>query len=402
MTEEVAQRAGWRLTLVGAPRLEREGREAVRLERKLAAVLAYLALSGPTTRERLGELLWPDVPRERARNSLRQALHRLRALGGTPSSPAIGTTPPSLRVSSWTSLRRTRRAKGCSRGAPSPTAPTSTRGWRGSEIVGLGAPECGRHRARAARERRCAPGRARARRGGGSPRVRPTTRAGTSGGCGSTSCSAIAGRGRALRALRPDAARGARGRAVRRDPGARGPPRARRAGSAPRRPPASGIAPRERLPVSVLRPPVLAGRAREWAQLERAWEAGQLIYLEGEAGVGKSRLAQDFAASRGAVRVLEARPGDCNVPYSSAARFLRKELAGAARGARHPLAPRARGPRADHPRAPARARRASSGAPRRGRAARLPRRPRRRPGAARCRPRDHRRRRRAVPRRGER
>ena len=54
----------------------------MRLERKLAAVLAYLALHGPTTRERLGELLWPDVPRDRARNSVRQAVHRLRQLSG--------------------------------------------------------------------------------------------------------------------------------------------------------------------------------------------------------------------------------------------------------------------------------------------------------------------------------
>ena len=80
------------------------------------------------------------------------------------------------------------------------------------------------------------------------------------------------------------------------------------------------------VPLAVLRPPVLAGRVREWAQLESAWEKGQAIFICGEAGVGKSRLALDFATSKGNVFRFSARPGDANVPYSSQARAIRDIL----------------------------------------------------------------------------
>jgi DNA-binding SARP family transcriptional activator/tetratricopeptide (TPR) repeat protein len=83
------------------------------------------------------------------------------------------------------------------------------------------------------------------------------------------------------------------------------------------------------VPVSVLRPPVLAGRAREWAQLEAAWAAGQFVVISGEAGSGKSRLMMDFVTSkvpRESVLLLQARPGDVGVPYSSHARNWRTML----------------------------------------------------------------------------
>ncbi|GEM46105.1 tetratricopeptide repeat protein [Deinococcus cellulosilyticus] len=81
------------------------------------------------------------------------------------------------------------------------------------------------------------------------------------------------------------------------------------------------------LPLTVLRPPALVGREREWALMEKAWEKGQIIFLRGEPGVGKSRLARDFAASRGSYLVLEARPGDMQTPYASSARNVRTILA---------------------------------------------------------------------------
>ncbi|MFY9511189.1 MAG: hypothetical protein WAQ05_09470, partial [Rubrivivax sp.] len=43
-----------------------------------ALMLAWLALEGPTPRERLASLLWPASPAEAARNALRQRLFRLR------------------------------------------------------------------------------------------------------------------------------------------------------------------------------------------------------------------------------------------------------------------------------------------------------------------------------------
>lgn len=60
--------------------------EALLAQPKRVALLVYLALEGPATwhrRDRIVALLWPDADQERARNSLRQSLHRLRrALGG--------------------------------------------------------------------------------------------------------------------------------------------------------------------------------------------------------------------------------------------------------------------------------------------------------------------------------
>jgi DNA-binding SARP family transcriptional activator len=92
------------------------------------------------------------------------------------------------------------------------------------------------------------------------------------------------------------------------------------------RAPTPAAAPKPKLPLSVLRPPVLVGREREWARMEAAWEAGQTIFLSGEPGVGKTRLAHDFAASRGTHFVLEARPGEQNVPYASHMRLVRQLL----------------------------------------------------------------------------
>jgi DNA-binding SARP family transcriptional activator len=55
---------------------------------------------------------------------------------------------------------------------------------------------------------------------------------------------------------------------------------------------------RTSLPASVLRPPVLAGREEAWAQLETAWAAGQLAFIAGAPGLGKSRLAPNAAWPR--------------------------------------------------------------------------------------------------------
>ena len=43
-----------------------------------ALLLAWLAVQGPTPRERLAQLMWPDSSTEVARNALRQRLFRLR------------------------------------------------------------------------------------------------------------------------------------------------------------------------------------------------------------------------------------------------------------------------------------------------------------------------------------
>ncbi len=83
---------------------------------------------------------------------------------------------------------------------------------------------------------------------------------------------------------------------------------------------------RPELPLGVFRPPSLIGRDAAWRQMEAAWQAGQLIYLTGAPGTGKTRLALDFARSKGTTLRLEHRPGDDTVPYSSSARWTRTML----------------------------------------------------------------------------
>ena len=72
------------ISLFGAPRIEVDG-EAVALDtRKAVALVAYLAVTGrPHTRDALCVLLWPDYDQEHSRGALRRTLSALRkALGG--------------------------------------------------------------------------------------------------------------------------------------------------------------------------------------------------------------------------------------------------------------------------------------------------------------------------------
>lgn len=73
--------AGW-LQLCGEPAFHHPDGRQTAIDGKDALLLAYLAIEGPTPRARLAAFVWPEVERERARNSLRQRLHRLRRLLG--------------------------------------------------------------------------------------------------------------------------------------------------------------------------------------------------------------------------------------------------------------------------------------------------------------------------------
>ncbi|WP_170131196.1 BTAD domain-containing putative transcriptional regulator [Deinococcus yavapaiensis] len=84
-----------------------------------------------------------------------------------------------------------------------------------------------------------------------------------------------------------------------------------------------------RLPIAVLRPPRLVGRDVAWAEMEDAWAAGKQIFVFGDPGAGKTRLAQDFLRSKGTWLYLPSRPGDRDVPFMAAARNARARLAAA-------------------------------------------------------------------------
>ncbi len=89
--------------------------------------------------------------------------------------------------------------------------------------------------------------------------------------------------------------------------------------------PSSGL---RAVPASVLRPPRLIGRETEWEQLKQLGHASRTVLLSGEGGLGKSRLVGDLSAVQGTrAVVIGARPGDALLPYALLSRLLRALLA---------------------------------------------------------------------------
>jgi len=76
------------------------------------------------------------------------------------------------------------------------------------------------------------------------------------------------------------------------------------------------------VPLSVEHPRVLAGREHEWRLMTRAWEERKPMIVDGEPGIGKSRLVRDFAHSLGPCLLVEGRPGDQPSRYSTHIRNL--------------------------------------------------------------------------------
>lgn len=86
------------------------------------------------------------------------------------------------------------------------------------------------------------------------------------------------------------------------------------------------ISSQSRIPKALLRPPSLIGREAEWARMEAAFEAGQVIFISGPAGSGKTRLMLDFARSKGDVVMAEGRIGDAHIPGSTVSRLFHHYL----------------------------------------------------------------------------
>ena len=76
-------------------------------------------------------------------------------------------------------------------------------------------------------------------------------------------------------------------------------------------------------PPSVLRPPRLIGREREWRALELCWKAPVAAVVMGVGGMGKTRLVGDFASAQGGMVRVAARPGDTFAAFSLSARMAR-------------------------------------------------------------------------------
>ena len=82
------------------------------------------------------------------------------------------------------------------------------------------------------------------------------------------------------------------------------------------------------LPVALRRPPVLAGREAALGTLGQAWQQGLRVLIEGEAGMGKSRLlAEWLPAHTPNLLMTSGRPGDSGLAYATLARLLAPALA---------------------------------------------------------------------------
>lgn len=72
------------------------------------------------------------------------------------------------------------------------------------------------------------------------------------------------------------------------------------------------------------RPPHLpfVARAAELAEVRAHLDQGQVVLIDGSPGIGKTRLALEALAARGATLVMRCRPEDSATPYASALRGL--------------------------------------------------------------------------------
>ncbi|MDB5045439.1 MAG: transcriptional regulator, AfsR/DnrI/RedD family protein, partial [Deinococcus sp.] len=292
--------AAWSLRLLGDATLSGAGLPGWRPERKLAACLAYLALEGPTSRSRLVGLLWPDSPESTARNNLSQMIRKLRLASG--ADLMVGTDVLSLHPDLTTDAVQARDAFTQGR-LPEVLA------LDGELLENLSYDDCPDLADWVTAEReRLLEWRAHARRheaarleGAGDYEAALThARALLDLDPVSEDAHRRLMRLHYLRGDRPAALKTYRRcqEMLRREFGTDPlPETAHLAREIDRGTVSVGPAPsKPELPLAVLRPPHLMGREREWAQMERAWEAGQWIYITGEPGSGKTRLALDFAA----------------------------------------------------------------------------------------------------------
>lgn len=311
----------WQLQLVGAPTLQCNAK-TLPLELRAAALLAVLALQGPTARDLLAQWLYPGRDLAAANNNLKQLVFRLRRASDTH----IVETGPTLRLGPAAVLAQT----------PADEPPPAGSLLDGCNFAAFGALGEWVHTERERwllRRRRQLAELARAREAARDlpgavvlldrllaeepldeqaqrERMRLLHLQGDRAGAlrhyaGFTRQLAATVQARPDRRTRELAALIQRAEDAEASAGATTPPG----------PPT--------LPPSLLQPPRLVGREAALAQVAAAWQAGRVAWIVGEAGIGKTRLLQALAAARpGALRVA-ARPGDEHVPYALLGRLLR-------------------------------------------------------------------------------
>lgn len=299
------------LHLSATPRAERPDGPAHVLAPLDAALLAWLAIEGPTPRNRLAALLWPDKAPEPARNSLRQRLFQLRRQLGidlvTPGTVAALTEgvshdlddsdsvldgvvlPLEGEFAQWLALQRDRRRARVRRSLTELAAMAeAAKDWddalaHAGELLALEPLSEEAHR-RVMRLHYLAGNRSAALLAFDRCEQALKDEIGTRPSAETLALLATIDRA----GLGTAALKGGR------------------------------------VPASVQRPPRLVGRDAEWAALHAAWDARHIAVVRGEAGLGKTRLVTDFAKAQGVALVVGARPGDRQVVYASVSRLIRQ------------------------------------------------------------------------------
>ncbi|PYE54404.1 ATP-binding protein [Deinococcus yavapaiensis] len=321
--------SSWHVRLLGVPHLDSDAGATLVLERKAAALLAYLALEGPTRRAQLTELLWPDTREAAARNNLVHLLRKLRS--ATSAELVEGAEVLTLAEDASTDVKRVWQA--FEEGRYEDVLASDGELLQGSSYDDcLELHDWIALQQERLRERRLTAWRDRSDRAERDGRFDEALRH-ASALLDLDVLSEDAWR----RVMRLHYLRGDRPASLKayhkckdvleRELGVEPLPETKELARlvSQGRVEVPSVA-RTDIPLSVLRPPVLVGREGEWASLEEAWQAGKFIFLSGEPGVGKSRLALDFASSKGEYHVLEGRPGDTNQPGASSARAFRTLL----------------------------------------------------------------------------
>lgn len=303
-----------RLRLHGVAELCLAGAAPQPLERKHAALLAWLWLEGPTPRSRLAGLLWPEASEERARGNLRQRLLKLRQLAGDLVQDDNGVL------------------------ALAPLAAVDPPDPAGAPLLqSLAYDDCEAFvrwlegRREAERERRKREWLVEVREAAQGQRLDDALYAADQllqtdreseeayrvlmevyylRGDHAAALSAwdrCRDMLRQLYGVQPSAATQQLGRTL-------------LEASHQSWAPTAGLA--RQLPPAVMRPPRLVRRAAAMRSLAAGWQSGHVLVVTGVSGVGKSRLLADWQAPLGAAAAAAARPGDAVLPYASLGRLL--------------------------------------------------------------------------------
>ena len=316
-----AQHAAIRLVLLGTPRLELADRTPIALERRMAALLAKLAVDGPTPRAHAAAMLWPEADDKSARNNLRQRLFRLR------QAAQRDVVVPDTTLALADGIRHDLSDLSV-RLADDPEAAAG-------ELLGtLTFDDCidlaewvaiAREQWAVARRNALAEIASRLESEG---QIAPALRYAERLVADDPLLEHAHRRVMRLHYLRGDRAGALTaferctdvlGRELGARPGKETLDLARviEDSRAP-----TLVAPSAHS-ITVLRPPRLVGRDQEWSAIERAWQHGRVTIVSGEPGIGKSRLAGDWCAASNGCAMFGARPGDARVAYAVIARVLR-------------------------------------------------------------------------------